>query len=274
MARRGPARWCLAIPVAALALGCARAEPAPSLPRADGGRTALRVHGPAAGCPDTVIFSHGLGGSEAGAAGLAEALAAKGWRVMVMGHAESGRGVLREALQGADPRQRLVAAATDPARHRARLADLDATLHEATRHCRPRRLVLAGHSMGAATTMLEAGATGRAGAAGADRFDAYVAISPQGVGVYWEEGAWRAVRKPVLMVTGTRDAGLDGDHTTRLAAFDGLPPGPHRLAVIEGAGHLALAGDGAAMGAILARLMADFLAGEPSAIAGVRVRAR
>lgn len=264
----------LALVLALLAAACAQAGPTRTLARGDGGSTPLRLYGPQAGCPDTLIFSHGLGGSQDGAAGLANAMAEAGWRVMVMGHVESGRPLLRDAILSGDMRTRLIATAADPARHRARFADLEATLREATRDCRPRRLLLAGHSMGAITTMLEAGAVARFGRLGADRFDAYVAVSPQGVGAFWAEGAWRDVRKPVLMVTGTRDQGADGDYTTRFSAFEGLPPGRHRLAVIDGATHLELSAGQDRLGRAIARLIEDFLADRPSQLPGVRVTQR
>ncbi len=215
-----------------------------TLPRADGASTPIKRYGPADGCGPLMIISHGLGGSENGNAGLASTMAAEGWRVIVMGHRESGRAVLREALLSLSPRQNLIVASTTPDYHRARFLDLDATIAEATRPCRPSRFVLVGHSMGAMTTMLEAGAVAKYGRFGSDRFDAYVAISPQGIGYTYEAGAWARVRKPVLMITGTRDQGSEGGYETRLSAFEGLPAGSKRFAIIPGAGHLALSGDG------------------------------
>ncbi len=219
-----------------------------------------------------MIVSHGLGGSEEGLAGFATAMGAAGWRVIVMGHAESGRALLRQALTGGIARGEMRAgirdAAGDPAHHRARMLDLDATFALATRGCRPPQLVLAGHSMGAMTTMFEAGATPRFGRLGANRFDAYVALSPQGVGHVFAEGAWRAVTRPVLMVTGTRDEGTDGDWRTRLSAFEGLPPGLKRLVVIPGATHMDVGGKEAREGATLAALTQEFLAGvRPASLA-------
>jgi pimeloyl-ACP methyl ester carboxylesterase len=129
--------------------------------------------------------------------------------------------------------------------------------------------------MGAATTMLEAGAVARFGRYGSDRFDAYAALSPQGVGIFWTETSWRAVRKPVLMVTGTRDSGPDGDYTTRLEAFRRLPAGPsHRLAIFEGANHFQLSGRSSTLGDQLAELIDDFVAGRPSQLPGVTVSSR
>jgi pimeloyl-ACP methyl ester carboxylesterase len=132
--------------------------------------------------------------------------------------------------------------------------------------------------MGAATAMIEAGATPRFGRMGANRFDAYVALSPQGVGYMFAAGAWGRVTKPVLMITGTRDQGADGDWRTRLSAFEGLPQGRKRLAVIPGATHLQLSGGERQMGATLGALAGEFLAlpvsgrRAASAIGGVDIR--
>lgn len=214
------------------------------LPRADGAATPVKRYGPQTGCGPAMIISHGFGGNENGNSGLASAMAAQGWRVIVMGHRESGKEAFRAAIFSGSPKQGILEATTTPTKHRARFLDLDAAIGEMTRNCRPAKFVLAGHSMGAMTTMLEAGSVGRFGRFGSNRFDAYVAISPQGIGYTYAAGAWSGVSKPVLMITGTRDQASDGGYETRLSAFDGLPPGSKRLAIIQGAGHLALAANG------------------------------
>jgi dienelactone hydrolase len=217
---------------------------AQGLPRADGATTPVKHYGPQSGCGPAMIISHGFGGNETGNGGLATAMAAQGWRVMVMGHRESGKEAFRAAIFSASPKQGILDATTTPAKHRARFLDLDAAVAAMTRSCRPATFVLAGHSMGAMTTMLEAGAVGRFGRFGSNRFDAYVAISPQGIGFTYASGAWAGVRKPVLMITGTRDQATDGGYETRLSAFDGLPPVFKRFAIIPDAGHLVLAANG------------------------------
>ena len=255
----------------ALTLGCiaapAAAQVAASAVRADGASVPLRVFSPEGGgpCPPTLIYSHGLGGSEKGPAELADALAKRGMRTIFMGHKESGWPQLRAALPGG--KAAVIAAAREPASHAARFADLAAALGEATRQCRPRFLALAGHSMGAQTAMMEAGAQARIDVTGQDRFDAYVALSPQGVGSAFAQGAWDRVRKPVLMVTGTRDTSETEDYSSRRAAFEGLPPGAKRLVVIPGAGHLQIGGFGPGAAAVqkhVAEAMAEFL-GEAAA---------
>jgi hypothetical protein len=71
------------------------------------------------------------------------------------------------------------------------------------------------------------------------------------------------------MVTGTRDQGADGDYTTRLQAFQRLPAGAHRLAVIDGATHLDLSAGTDAMGQRVSQLVDDFLSRRPSRVDGV-----
>jgi dienelactone hydrolase len=213
---------------------------AQNLSRADGTTTPVKRYGPQTGCGPAMVISPGFGGNEDGNGGLAATMARQGWRVLVMGHRESGREAFRAVIFSTAPKQGLIEATTTPPMHRARFLDLDAVVTEMTRNCRPSKFVLAGHSMGAMTTMLEAGTVARFGRFGSNRFDAYVAISPQGIGYTYDRGAWTGVSKPVLMITGTRDQGTDGGLETRLSAFEGLPPGNKRLAIISGAGHLAL----------------------------------
>lgn len=214
-----------------------------NLTRADGASFAVRLAGDwGPGCPPTVILSHGLGGDERALKWADAPVLDAGYRVMAVEHRESGPGLLRTAL-----RQGGEAVLLDPAVWRARAADLDAAVDFATRDCRPAMLVLGGHSMGAATTMFEAGARGPVRYPGRDRFDAYIAVSPQGVGswAFASRNAWSRVEAPVLMITGTRDNGLDGsDWQVRLTAFANLPPGQKRLAVIDGASHFNLGGIG------------------------------
>ncbi|MGR3321774.1 MAG: hypothetical protein ACU0DK_07575 [Pseudooceanicola sp.] len=243
-------------PVLALAVlmaGAARAE------------TPLR-HYPAGGaCPPVLILSHGFGGSEAGLAELARDAAAAGYDTWVMGHRETGRAALRAVLAAEDRRAALAAAVADPAANRARAADLDAALAHVlgVAGCAPPRLVLGGHSMGAQTAIIEAGARNAMGIEGKRRFDAYVALSPQGLGDRFRDGAWAEISAPVLMVTGTRDRAVEGGWHLRLAAFAGLPSdGTKHLAVVAGATHRQVSGRGPGDIPVKVRgIVVDFLAG-------------
>ncbi len=120
-------------------------------------------------------------------------------------------------------------AASDRAAHLARQADFDAILAAEEKRCRVPFKVLAGHSMGARAALVEAGATSTSGIAGRDRFDAYIAISPLGEGhSFFPTGAMKGIRKPVLVITGTEDRSVGGGYESRLATYEGLPPGRKR----------------------------------------------
>ncbi len=92
--------------------------------------------------------------------------------------------------------------------------------------------------------MIEAGAKNKLDVKGLDRFDSYVALSPDGPGPMFPENAWSEIRKPLLMLTGTRDQPIEGDWQLRTIPFDSLPAGCKWLGVIEGATHVNFAGIG------------------------------
>ena len=239
-------RW-LAVLALGLSLGgtAGPAQERLAVTRADGAKVAILDFRPeGADCPPLLILSHGAGGTEQALAWLARDAMHAGFRAITMAHAESGRAQLRKVLRSPDRRAALVALVTDRQANAARMRDLDAVWSYATRACRPGFAALAGHSMGAQTAMIEAGAKSTLGVTGKNRFDAYAALSPQGEGSRFRRGAWAGIGKPVLMVTGTRDAGLDGGLENRVTAFEGLSAGHKWLAVIEGATHMNIGGFG------------------------------
>jgi dienelactone hydrolase len=256
------------------------------VPRADGADTPLMVYEPAASraCPPLLLVSHGAGGSEQGLRYMGEALSADGWRVVVMGHRESGLPVLKQDLRRDGFKGGLTALVTDAPAYRARFQDIDAAVAWSERRCRAPFKALLGHSMGAITVMLEAGARNKLGLASPKgRFDAYVALSPEGPGPVFPEGAWTPIRAPVLLVTGTRDQGLGGGYRWRTQAFDGLGSGCRWLAVVDGANHMQFGGGQSDAGVQrdTARLTATFLdalraghCAEPPALPGVELRTK
>jgi predicted dienelactone hydrolase len=213
-------------------------------PREDGARTPIYVYTPESGanCAPLALISPGAGGSESGMSYLAQSLSEEGWLAIVLGH-EDDKPV---RVKGKSTRDALLQVTTDPEAYRGRLLDIGAALKWIGQPCRTSFAALIGHSMGAATVMLEAGAKNKLDVDGDDRFDAYVALSPQGPGSIFPENAWKKVRKPLLLLTGTRDKALDGDWKSRTIPFDDLPPGCKWLGVIEGATHLNFAGIGPA----------------------------
>jgi dienelactone hydrolase len=214
------------------------------LPRKDGKSTPIRLYGNWQNCSPTLILSHGLGGSNKGLYYIANAAAKNGYRVAVMGHAESGGGrtLMKTFLTRKGNREK---ALLNPVSWQGRFDDLDATLSYATQNCQPPQLILGGHSMGAATTMLEAGTKGTVNYGGKNRFDAYIALSPQGVSpLFNNTNAWKNITKPVLLITGTEDDSFTSDYKNRVKAFDYMPSGYKRIVIIDGASHMDLGGRG------------------------------
>jgi dienelactone hydrolase len=232
-----------------------RAQQRASAPRADGHATPLLVYAAAVtsdGCAPLAIISHGAGGSENGYHYLASAMAQNGFATVVIGHRESGLAALRADMRADGIMAGVRALVADPQAEADRLLDVGAALKWADAQCRAPFRVLLGHSMGAEMVMLEAGAKNIIGVtsppAGQDRFDAYVALSPEGPGVVFPEHAWGAIHKPVLVLTGTRDQSLKGGPKARLIPWHDLPGDAPRdcqwMGVINGATHMNFAGNG------------------------------
>ncbi|HST12370.1 MAG TPA: hypothetical protein VLL05_18490, partial [Terriglobales bacterium] len=211
----------------------------------DGAETPLRVFARAGeSCPALAIISPGAGGTENGYTYLAEGLRDHGYLAVVMGHKESGPGTLRKDIVSEGIRGGLKDMVTDPTLQRDRMLDLAAALDWAERQCRHPYKVLLGHSMGSDTVVFEAGASNKLGVHGENRFDAYVAISPSGPGSIFTEDSWKGIHKPLYVLTGTRDKGLEGTWEWRTVPYDGKPPGCKWLGVVDGATHMNFAGAG------------------------------
>ncbi len=236
----------LAAVLLVLTSGCTQAQQLVQAPREDGAQTPLRVYAPnAAGCAPLALISPGAGGNEDGYRYLAEGLRGDGWRAIVMGHKESGGAALQAAMQHAGGLKGGVEELVlNPAAYNARLMDIAAALQWAATSCKAPFVALLGHSMGARTVEVEAGARNKLGVKGLDRFDAYVALSADGPGPMFPENAWSGIAKPMLILTGTQDGSLDGDWKSRTIPYDSLPAGCKWLGVIDGATHLNFAGVG------------------------------
>lgn len=274
-----------------LARGASSQQPV-SVPRADGRSTPLMLY-PAqrsdSGCAPLAVISHGAGGSEKGYRYLAEAMAHLGFTAVVMGHAESGLDALADEMRRYGVLQGLTDLVADPKAEEARLFDTGAALKWADSKCRAPFRVLLGHSMGAETVMLEAGAKNIVSVtsppAGQDRFDAYIALSPEGPGVVFPLDAWSGIHKPILILTGTRDQSLKGGPEARLVPWSDLPGiATHCqwLGVIDGATHMNFASSGLGRETVeplVTETIAQFLAGvrkrscsQPAEAKGIKVQ--
>lgn len=224
-------------------------------PRADGHKTPLMVYsasGSGQGCAPLAVISHGAGGSENGYRYLAEAIAQMGYTAIVMGHRESGGAALRADILSNGIKRGVLKLVASPQAEEARLLDVGAALDWASRRCHAPYRVLLGHSMGSETVMLEAGAQNIIGVssppAGQNRFDSYVALSPEGPGIVFPDHAWSKIRKPLLVLTGTRDQALQGGPKSREVPWRELPgtsgAGCQWMGVIHNATHMNFAGIG------------------------------
>ena len=215
--------------------------------RQDGATTPLRVYSPSNdGCAPLALISPGAGGSENGYQYLAEGMQAAGWRAIVMGHKESGAAALRSDMREAGGiKKGLRELVNDPKAYEARLMDITAALKWASESCKAPYVALMGHSMGARTVMIEAGAKNKIGVKGQDRFTAYVAMSPDGPDPVFPDDAWNGIAKPMLILTGTRDKSMQtGAYQSRTIPYDRMPAGCKWMGVIDGATHMNFAGIG------------------------------
>lgn len=227
-----------------IAASAVQAQQAQSFRRADGNRTPAMVFTPTGICHGTAILSHGAGGTERGLRYLAEHLQSRGWLAVTVGHAESGPEVLRAEMMKSLGRREglrdgLGRMLADANAFNARFNDIQAALDWSKGHCSNPFTALIGHSMGAATALLLAGADNRLGLKTRIGFNAYVAMSAQGVGALFPDQAWTPIKAPVYVLTGTKDQAQNGDWTTRLAIYRSLPAGCAWQGVVEGANHMA-----------------------------------
>jgi dienelactone hydrolase len=270
-------------------LPCAHAEQRTTAQREDGAVTPLVVFEPQAAssaCPPLALISPGAGGTENGLAYIGEALSKDGWRAIVLGHKESGPQALRKDMFRSGLHRGLENLVADPEAYRGRFMDIGAALKWSEQRCHAPFKALVGHSMGARTVMLEAGAKNSIGLRGANRFDAYMALSEPGADAVFPDGAARSVTAPVLMLTGTRDNTIDqGGWQERAKTFDELGSSCAWMGVVDGASHMNMAGSGfgakdAAENAVITmgtRFLDDLRAGrcgQPPRLAGVAIRTK
>ncbi len=252
------------------------------LERADGQLLNAMVYPVSGHCQGVAVISHGAGGSEQGYTYLAQGLAEQGWLAVVPDHHDSGTEVLRKRLRAGNLQSALSSMVTDSAAYRARQMEINAARSWAQPHCTGKATVLIGHSMGAAITMMEAGADNLMQIRAQKSFDRYIALSPQGPGIIFPEQAWADIRQPVLLLTGTRDFELGGlSWESRTTPYSQMPPGCKWLGVIDGATHQHFAGHGASrssekliMQTVRAFLQSDATCSPPPASPGLRLQAK
>ncbi|MBH9553199.1 alpha/beta hydrolase family protein [Inhella gelatinilytica] len=192
-----------------------------------------------------VLFSHGIGGSRRGYSYLGQHLAAQGFASLHVQHVGSDRRLWTGNVFQIFSRLQ-DAARTEEARARAhdvRFA-LDRLLLERPQVVDAQRIAVAGHSYGANTSLLLAGAAipGEPQPLADPRVRAAVFISaPPLHGVPAPERALAAIRVPSLHITATDDViRVPGYHSTaaeRMALFQATGSALKRLVVFAGGSH-------------------------------------
>ena len=215
-------------------------------------------------CKGVAIISHGAGGSEKGYTYLGTAMSSFGYLAVVVGHQESGFQAVQEQISGKTLSDGLAKLITNSKAYQARFMDIAVAKEWAQGQCNSKAALLIGHSMGAATVMMEAGARNKLNISEVSKFTAYVAISPQGSGLIFPENAWSDINQPVLMLTGTQDKELGGlSWETRTEPFNNMKSGCKWLGVIDGATHMNFAGRGISKKTemLTTQVIRDFLTG-------------
>ncbi len=202
-----------------------------------------------------LVFSHGAGGSKDGYAYLSRYWAANGFVVLNPTHLGSDKSLLkrlrpfynlRVVRQMVNEKANLVNRPKDVTFLLDSLPQLEDRVPALKGHLDPTRVGVGGHSFGAYTSMAVAGAKVYASSdkpLGFEdtRVEAFLVLSPQGPGGWaFKEDSWDMIHRPMFMMTGTRDRGLENGepYLWRLKAFEHLRPGHKYLSVIQGANHM------------------------------------
>lgn len=197
-----------------------------------------------------IVFSHGFGATRGAYVGLSSHWASQGYVVIKPAHSDSGK---LQSSTAADAWRDQT-----PADWRNRVRDIKAILDGLDRveenypelkgKIDRTKITVGGHSYGAFTAMLLAGAKTYPGAVSyADpRVKAIVAMSPQGPSDTFglTTDSFNEIRVPVLFMTGTLDRGLAESETPewRRQAFERALAGDKWLVVLEGARHSSFTG--------------------------------
>lgn len=195
-----------------------------------------------------IIFSHGLGGSRDGYAYLGRGWAAHGYVSVHLQHPGSDSGIFQNG--GArDIEGTLRKAMENPRNVRDRAGDVSFAIDQMEKMNSEKsplegrldlsRLGMAGHSFGAATTLLVTGErlTSTDKNQLEPRIKAAIAMSPP----IFDGLQFDAIQVPVFVMTGTLDAGFTRS-ADRRTAYDKIPSSGTCLVILNGADHMTFSG--------------------------------
>ena len=207
-----------------------------------------------------IVFSHGAGASGSSYVPLTRFWATHGYVVIQPTHADS---ISLRREQGENARMIDIlegSALNDPAAWEARARDISFILDsfaeierrapELKGKMDTKRIGIGGHSYGAYTSQLIAGATiNTHGAKPAQSFRderprAIMLLSPQGRNAQGlTDTSWQQMTRPMISMTGTLDKGLSGQpFEWRLDPFKFSPAGDKYQVLMTGANHLSFTG--------------------------------
>jgi predicted dienelactone hydrolase len=212
-----------------------------------------------------IVFSHGLGGSRDGYSMWTEHWASHGYVVVVPTHTGSDTSAVLGATRQPDPAITAVPSVINLQTALGRVRDVnfiithledanagkldDPTLAPFKGKIDVKHVGMAGHSFGAATTLMIAGesegALGRINL-GDPRVSAAIAMSPQPASVGNQKTAFGSIKIPVFHMTGTQDdsppAVGDVKAPDRRIPFDNSPAPGTGLVIFDGAIHMTFSG--------------------------------
>ena len=224
-----------------------------------------------------VLFSHGLGGTTDGGEVWGRAWAAAGFVVVHLQHPGSDLAAVRSVTNTFTDKEALRKAAS-PAQLLARLHDVRFVLSEIGRRkaaghvagnvtsqvrwqdVRADRIGMSGHSFGAHTTLGIAGQR-YLGFDGMQepRLTSFIAFSPSLPVAGDAQDAFVRLTRPLLCITGTRDADVAGTGATperRMAVYGAMPPGHKAHLVLRDADHMTFGGQTGRAAEIVPRVQA------------------
>lgn len=198
-----------------------------------------------------IIFSHGYGGDKDGYVYLGTGWASAGYAVILPTHKGGDRqagmaGGYSAMLSGESvvTSSQLDDNAHDISFIISSLPDIVQRAPELQGVIDDKRIGVSGHSMGAGTTLVLAGATlpGTSTLASDPRPLAFVAISPQGMFSTADAHRWDGIVRPTISIYGSSDQGEQHQAPSwRRDPFDHMPPGNKYNLIVDGANHFSFA---------------------------------